>query len=312
LQLVVTPSESGTRADILIAHHSGYSRSLVAEAVKRGAVRINGAAVKGSHLVTQGDVIEYELHERAPLVVEPEPIDLTVIYEDRDLIVIDKPAGMVTHPAHGTTSGTLVNALLAHVHSLPIADWEGSDENALRPGLVHRLDRDTSGLLVVAKTQSSLSALGKAMKGRHISREYLGLVSGIPPHPKGTIDGAIGRDPHNRIKYAITADGKRAITHYELRERLANAAELIFRLETGRTHQIRVHMAALGHPIINDPIYGKTDPRFDLPGQALHAWRLCFRHPGTGRDLDFQVDPPPEYANAKSILRGAESRNGDI
>jgi 23S rRNA pseudouridine1911/1915/1917 synthase len=128
------------------------------------------------------------------------------------------------------------------------------------------------------------------------------LVAGTPPHPKGTIDGAIGRDPHNRLKYAITAGGKPAVTHYEVRERLKNSAELLFRLETGRTHQIRVHMAALGHPLINDPIYGKTDPRFDLPGQALHAWRLAFRHPATGRDMEFQTDPPPEYTAAKHLL----------
>jgi 23S rRNA pseudouridine1911/1915/1917 synthase len=187
--------------------------------------------------------------------------------------------------------------MLAHVQSLP--------GDQLRPGLVHRLDRDTSGLLVIAKTESALSTLGKAMKARHISREYLGLATGVPAHPKGTIDGAIGRDPHNRLKYAITADGKHAITHYEVRERLHNAAELLFRLETGRTHQIRVHMAALGHPLVNDPIYGKTDPRFDLPGQALHAWRLSFRHPRTGRDMEFQVDPPAEYRSAKTILRAS-------
>lgn len=294
MQLVVTPEESGKRADIIVAHHTGFSRSLVAEAVKRGDVRVNGGTIKGSYLVDEGDVIDYELRERAALVVEAEAVDLTMVYEDDDVAVIDKPAGMVTHPAHGATSGTLINALLAHVRSLP--------GDALRPGLVHRLDRDTSGLLVVAKTEAALSALGKAMKARHISREYLGLVSGIPAHPKGTIDGAIGRDPHNRLKYAITAEGKPAITHYEVRERLHNAAEIIFRLETGRTHQIRVHMAALGHPIVNDPIYGKTDRRFDLPGQALHAWRLSFRHPRTGREMEFQVDPPPEYVAAKAAL----------
>lgn len=294
MHVVVTPEEAGKRADVLIAHHTGFSRSLVAQAVRRGDVRVNGIAVKGSHLVAQGDVLEAQLEERAPLAVEPEAIDLTIVHEDDDVLVVDKPAGMVTHPARGATSGTLVNALFAHVSMLP--------GEAVRAGLVHRLDRDTSGLLVVAKTEAALSALGKAMKARHISREYLGLVSGIPQHPKGTVDGAIGRDPHNRLKYAITSDGKPAITHYEVREKLNNSAELIFRLETGRTHQIRVHMAAFGHPLINDPIYGKTDRRFELPGQALHAWRLAFRHPATGRDMEFQSDPPPEYTAAKRCL----------
>ena len=294
MQLVVAPEDSGKRADVIVAHHTGFPRSLVAQAVKRGDVRVNGGAVKGSHLVAEGDVVEYEIHQNPPLIVEPEPIELTMIYEDDDVAVVDKPAGMVTHPARGATSGTLVNALLAHLRSLP--------GDALRPGLVHRLDRDTSGLLVVAKTETALSALGKAMKSRHISREYLGLVTGIPAHPAGTINGAIGRDPHNRLKYAITDGGRAATTHYEVRERLHDAAELLFRLETGRTHQIRVHMAALGHPLVNDPIYGKTDRRFDLPGQALHAWRLSFRHPRTGVEMEFQVDPPVEYVSAKRIL----------
>ena len=295
MQLVVAPEDAGKRADVIVARQTGFSRSLVTEAVKRGDVLVNGSVVKGSHLVSEGDRIDYELHERPPLAVEPEAIDLPIVYEDDDVIVIDKPAGMVTHPAHGATSGTLVNALLAYVRTLP--------GDILRPGLVHRLDRDTSGLLVVAKTEEALSALGKAMKARHIHREYLGLVSGIPTHPRGTIDGAVGRDPHNRLKYTITADGKPAVTHYEVAETLNNAAELLFRLETGRTHQIRVHMAAMGHPIINDPIYGRTDPRFELPGQALHAWRLSFRHPQTGRDMEFQADPPPEYVAAKEALR---------
>ena len=295
MQHVVTPDESGKRADVIVAHHTGFSRSLVADAVRRGEVRVNGSAVKGSYLAAPGDVIDYELRQRPALVVEAESIDLSIVYEDDDIVVIDKPAGMVTHPAHGATSGTLVNALLAHVRSLP--------GDALRPGLVHRLDRDTSGLIVVAKTETALSALGKAMKARHISREYLGLVTGILAHPKGTIDGAIGRDPHNRLKYAIVTGGKPAVTHYELRERLHNASEVLFRLETGRTHQIRVHLAAMGNPLVNDPVYGKTDPRFDLPGQALHAWRLSFRHPRSGQELVFQADPPAEYSSAKALLR---------
>ncbi len=291
---VVAPEQAGKRADIIIAHETGFSRSLISQAMRSGAVLVNGAAIKGSHLVSEGDVIEYHVEQRPALVIEAESIDLSIVYEDDDVIVVDKSAGMVTHPAHGATSGTLVNALLAHVRTLP--------GDALRPGLVHRLDRDTSGLLVVAKTESALSTLGKAMKARHISREYLGLVSGVPTHPKGTIDGAIGRDPHNRLKYTITSEGKPAVTHYELRERLKGAAELIFTLETGRTHQIRVHMAAMGNPIINDPTYGKTEPRFELPGQALHAWRLAFRHPSSGRQMEFQADPPPEYTSAKRLL----------
>jgi 23S rRNA pseudouridine1911/1915/1917 synthase len=294
LQHVVTPEEAGKRADLVVAHVSGFSRSLVRDAIERGAVRVNGTAVKGSHPLAEGDTLEFELHERPPIAVEPEAIDVPIIYEDDHVMVVDKPAGMVTHPAHGATSGTLVNALLSYVSTLP--------GDPLRPGLIHRLDRDTSGLLVVAKNDETLSALGKAMKARNIRREYLGLVTGVPTHSAGTLDGPIGRDPGNRLKYAIVGDGKPAVTHYEVIERLHHASECIFRLETGRTHQIRVHMAALGHPVINDPVYGKSDPRFPLPGQALHAWRLSFRHPRSGREMEFQADPPPEYVAAKAML----------
>lgn len=244
--------------------------------------------------MNEGDTIDIDVRERQALRVEAESIALTIVYEDDDVVVVDKPAGMVTHPAAGATSGTLVNAILAHTGSLP-----GS---GVRPGLVHRLDRDTSGLLVVAKTAAALSFLSKGMKARRIAREYLGLVSGVPVQAKGTVEGPIGRDPHNRLRFAIISGGKPAITHYELRERFPKAAELSFRLETGRTHQIRVHMAAMGHPLINDPLYGRTDPRFELPGQALHAWRLSFLHPTSHREMRFEVPPPPEYLAARTIL----------
>jgi 23S rRNA pseudouridine1911/1915/1917 synthase len=230
----------------------------------------------------------------------PEAIDIPIVYEDDDLLVVDKPAGMVTHPAHGATSGTLVNALLAHIGTLP--------GEPLRPGLVHRLDRDTSGLMVVAKTPEALSALGIAMKARRIKREYLGLVHGIPEHARGTIEGPIGRDPHNRLKYAIVSDGRPAITHYEVRETFPKHAELVFRLETGRTHQIRVHLAAMGHAIVNDPVYGHEEARFGLPGQALHAWKLSFAHPRTERELFFEADPPPEYLHARHLLASIDGR----
>lgn len=294
----VTPEEVGKRVDVTVARLSRASRALVADAIKRGAVLVNGEPAKAGRALEEGDAIEYAVEERRPLTAEPEDIPLAIVYEDDDLMVVDNPAGMVTHPAHGSTSGTLVNALLAHVN-LP--------GDSLRPGLVHRLDRDTSGLLVVAKTDEALSKLGIAMKARRIKREYLGLVHGVPEHARGTIEGAIGRDPHNRLKFAVVADGKPAVTHYELREKLGRNAELIFRLETGRTHQIRVHLAAMKHAIVNDPIYGREEPRLGLTGQALHAWRLAFVHPRTGVEMDFEVDPPPEYVRAKAMLRGDEA-----
>ena len=294
----VTPEEVGKRVDVTVARLSRASRALVADAIKRGAVLVNGEPAKAGRALEEGDAIEYAVEERRPLTAEPEDIPLAIVYEDDDLMVVDKPAGMVTHPAHGSTSGTRVNALLAHVN-LP--------GDSLRPGLVHRLDRDTSGLLVVAKTDEALSKLGIAMKARRIKREYLGLVHGVPEHARGTIEGAIGRDPHNRLKFAVVADGKPAVTHYELREKLGRNAELIFRLETGRTHQIRVHLAAMKHAIVNDPIYGREEPRLGLTGQALHAWRLAFVHPRTGVEMDFEVDPPPEYVRAKAMLRGDEA-----
>ena len=241
-------------------------------------------------------MLAFTLSVRQPLTADAEAIELDIVYEDDDLLVVDKPAGMVTHPAHGSRHGTLVNGLLAHATNLP--------GDPLRPGLVHRLDRDTSGLLLVAKTASALQSLGKAMQRRYIERIYLGLVHGVPEAERGTIEGALGRDPKNRLRYAIRADGKPAVTHYEIRERLKDASELIFRLETGRTHQIRVHMLAFGHPVVGDPVYGRRDPRAALDGQALHAWRLAFRHPRTREDLVFEREPPAAYVRARDALRG--------
>jgi 23S rRNA pseudouridine1911/1915/1917 synthase len=291
---VVTADESGKRTDVIVAALAGASRARVAQAVKRGSVSVNDALAKGSHLLEEGDLLEFEIGAPDVLVAGPEAIDLAILYEDEDVIVVDKPAGMITHPARGATSGTLVNALLGHVERLP--------GDALRPGLVHRLDRDTSGLLVVAKNEASLRNLAKAMKAREIQRKYLGLVHGVPQHARGTIDGPIGRDPHNRLKLAIAGDGKPAITHYELRKAFPKHAELLFTLETGRTHQIRVHLAAIGHAILNDPLYGHAEARFELPGQALHAWRVKFRHPRTGAAMEFEAEPPREYLQARTLV----------
>jgi 23S rRNA pseudouridine1911/1915/1917 synthase len=291
---VVTAEQSGSRTDVLVAALSGASRTYAAQRAKSGGVLVNGERAKPSRLLEAGDRLEFDVaRPRAPIAL-PEPIDLRVIYEDADLLVIDKPAGMVTHPAHGARSGTLANALLAHAGSLP--------GDARRPGLVHRLDRDTSGLLVVAKREESLRALAAAMKARRIEREYLGLVCGVPRHRTGTIEGPIGRDPRNRLKYDIVGDGKPAITDYTVLAEFPAHAELLFRLRTGRTHQIRVHLAAAGHPIPNDPVYGRREARFALPGQALHAWRLAFAHPRTGEQLQFEAPPPAEYGQARALV----------
>ena len=280
---------------MLLAKLTGFSRSHVAAALRAGAATVNGASGKPSTLLEPGDRVEYAIEPPRPLAAEPEAIALDVVYEDDDLLVVDKPAGMVTHPAHGATDGTLVNALLAHAPALP--------GERVRAGLVHRLDRDTSGLLLVAKTDEALGTLGRAMQARYIEREYRGIVAGVPDDPQGTIRGALGRDPLNRLKYAIRAEGKPAVTHYVLREKLAGASELTFTLETGRTHQIRVHMAALGHPVLNDPLYGRSDARLPLPGQALHAWRLRFKHPRTQQMMSFESEPPPEYLATLVLLR---------
>jgi len=258
-------------------------------------VHVNDAPAKASHLLESGDRVAYAIAPPAELRVRAQAIPLTIVYEDDTVLVVDKPAGMVTHPAHGALDGTLVNALLAHVGQLP--------GEPLRAGLVHRLDRDTSGLLLVAKTDAALGTLGRAMQKRYIEREYRGIVVGRPAEPSGTIRGAIGRDLRNRLKYAIRAEGKPAVTHFALREPLRDAAEMTFRLETGRTHQIRVHLAAYGHPIFNDPIYGRLDPRSRLPGQALHAWRLAFKHPVTKAQLAFESEPPPDYRATLDALR---------
>ena len=210
----------------MIARISGLPRSRVAAAHRAGLVRVNDLAAKPSQLLHSGDVIDYEVSAKAPLEIEAEDLPLEIVYEDEDLLVVNKPAGMVTHPAHGASDGTLVNALLAHVPSLP--------GERIRAGLIHRLDRDTSGLLAVAKTPEALATLGRAMQKRYIKREYLALVRGIPSDLEGTIEGAIGRDPQNRMRFAIRADGKPAVTHYVVREKLKGASELLLRARSGR------------------------------------------------------------------------------
>ncbi|MDE2571568.1 MAG: RluA family pseudouridine synthase [bacterium] len=292
---------AGARLDTALAKLAGVPRTRAAAAIRAGRVLRNGEAVKGSESVAAGDRIDYEIEAPPALNALPEAIPLEIVFEDEHLLVVNKPAGMVTHPAHGAYRGTLVNALLGHVAGLPVGQGE---EAALRPGLVHRLDRDTSGLLVVAKTPRALELLGRAMQQRRISRRYVGIALGVVAPASGTLTGPIGRDARNRQKMAVRANGKPAVTHYRTVEALRGATELAFELETGRTHQIRVHMAALGYPLLNDAVYGHPDRRVALPGQALHAGRLAFAHPISGVPLEFSLHPPAAYAAARELFRG--------
>jgi 23S rRNA pseudouridine1911/1915/1917 synthase len=294
IEFTVEDDDAGSRVDVVVARITQAGRSQVTEAARSGRILINGTPVKPSAPVAVGDIVHADVAAKVTFTVVPQDLPIDILFEDDTIIVVNKAAGMVTHPAHGTPDGTLVNALLAHVGSLP--------GDPVRAGLIHRLDRDTSGLLLIAKTPEALTTLGRAMQKRYIEREYLGLVVGAPDDEAGTLEGAIGRDPRNRMKYAVRTDGKHAVTHFTVNKRLIGASELRFKLETGRTHQIRVHMAAYGNPIVNDIVYGRRDRRALLPGQALHAWRLSFKHPQTREHMNFEAPLTEAYIATKALF----------
>jgi 23S rRNA pseudouridine1911/1915/1917 synthase len=268
-------------------------------------VTVNGAAGTPSRKLRRGDVVVWAPPPPVPTEVEAEDIPLAIVHEDRWLVIVDKPAGLVVHPAPGHEAGTLVNALLAHCRDLRGIGGE------LRPGIVHRIDKDTSGLLVVAKDDATMNALAAEFRAHTIERVYDALVAGKPPGPGGRIDTLYGRDPHARKKFSSRVrTGKRAITNWKLVERFPGAARIEARLETGRTHQVRVHLAALGCPLLGDATYGK--PPRDKPvravadalgRQALHARSLAFVHPATGKKLSFSSDLPDDMQRALAGLR---------
>jgi len=257
---------------------------------------VNGRPCKAATRPVAGARVTLDLPPTEPLTTEAEAIPLEVIFEDDALVVIDKPAGMVVHPAPGNLHGTLVNALLARYADLP--------GEPFRPGIVHRLDKDTSGLIVVARTAPALAALASAFKQRDVYKEYLALVVGHPNPASGAISGDIGRDPRRRQRMAVVAvGGREAHTTYETVEVLGGYALLRVVLGTGRTHQIRVHLGAMGYPIAGDPVYGRPAPALGLHRQFLHAARLRFRHPFTGEELDLRADPPSDLQSVLETLR---------
>ncbi|GIP36411.1 RluA family pseudouridine synthase [Paenibacillus sp. J2TS4] len=287
---LIEGEEAGIRIDKFVADSMDeeISRSQVQQWIQNGDVRVNGQTVKANYKLQTKDELVVTIPQAEETSIQPEEIPLTVVYEDSDVIVINKPRGMVVHPAAGHASGTLVNALLAHCHDL------SGINGVMRPGIVHRIDKDTSGLLMAAKNDLAHISLSKQLKDHSVVRKYVALVHGRVPHDHGTIDAPIGRDPHNRKQFMVTnRNSKHAVTHFAVVERIGSFTLLELKLETGRTHQIRVHMKYIGHPLVGDPVYSKSK-RAGIDGQALHAAVLGFVHPRTGEALQFEAALPDD------------------
>ena len=294
----------GERLDVFLSSLDQVpSRAFAKRLIEEGQVKVNGKRPsKAGQRLQAGDVIDVVLPPPAPSGVEPEAIPLDILYEDEHLLIVNKAAGMVVHPAPGHRAGTLVNALLHRYPDLP------GIGGVKRPGIVHRLDKETSGLLVVAKTAETLAALVKEMKARRITRRYLALVHGVVKVDEGTVDAPVGRHPVNRQQMAVVERGRPAVTHFRVLERFSKVTFLSAQLETGRTHQIRVHMAFIGHPVVGDVRYGAKGSIPYPGGHALHAAELGFIHPVYGKPLKFEAPLPAPFADVLSRLRNRSSR----
>jgi 23S rRNA pseudouridine1911/1915/1917 synthase len=292
MRVLATAEDEGERLDAFLAGPVG-SRARAQRLIEQGAVRVDGAVVPKRHRMRAGETVTVEAAPPAPVVPDAVPADFAVAYEDDDLLVVDKPAGVVVHPARGHPTGTLVQALAG----------VAAGGEAGRPGIVHRLDRDTSGLLVVARSPEAHRRLKAAIQARDVTREYLALVEGRPPARTGTIDAPIGRDRRVRTRMSTdTDDPREAVTHFAVEEALARTTLLRVRLETGRTHQIRAHLQAIDHPVAGDPEYG-TPGRLGLERQFLHAARLAFAQPFTGAAVDVASPLPADLAAALERAR---------
>ena len=302
-ELTVDPGAAGTRLDRwLSARLPELSRARLQVLIAAGRVRVGGRAVKASHRLRGGERVEVEVPPPAPEELVPEPAALAIVHEDAHVLVVDKPAGMVVHPGAGHARGTLAAAVLAHA---PTIAGVGGPR---RPGIVHRLDKDTSGLLVLAKTREAYEALVAQLASRTVTRRYLVVVHGRVARDAGVVDRPIGRHPHDRVRMAVrpAGRGRRAVTRFRVLERFARFTHLEVSLETGRTHQIRVHLASLGHPVAGDAVYGgRRRPPVPVPleGLALHAAALAFVHPATGERVEFRAPLPARMERLLSHLR---------
>lgn len=294
--ILLIAETDAARIDAYLAENTELSRSKLQKLIKDGAVLRNDRPCKPNTEVKEGDVIKLLAPvEDDTILPQPENIPLDVVYEDGDLAVINKPKGMVVHPAPGNPNGTLVNALLYRFQTL-------SDAQGLRPGIVHRIDRYTSGLLVVAKNDAAHEALSKQFAAHTAHREYVCLVHGNLKEDSGTVDAPIGRHKTDRKRMAVVENGRHAVTHWRVAERFGEVTLLDVALETGRTHQIRVHMAYCKHPILGDEVYGSPAPKLGLNGQALHGYRLTFTHPKTGETMSFTAAITEDFQKALHIL----------
>lgn len=290
-EIILECDENSARIDAWLAGKlEEYSRSYIQKLCQDGHITVDGVGVKSNYRLKTGERITAQIPEAEVLQVTAEEIPLDIVYEDEHIIVINKPKGMVVHPAAGNYTGTLVNALMKHCGE-SLSDING----IIRPGIVHRIDKDTSGLLVVAKNNHAHEFLSKKLKTHDIKREYIALVEGIIYESTGKIDAPIGRHPVERKKMSVNVkSGRNAVTHFKVLDRFPAATYLELKLETGRTHQIRVHMAYINHPVIGDEVYGRKKQRFDTRGQVLHARRLTLEHPATGELMEFEA-PVPDY-----------------
>ena len=289
--LTVFEEDGGKRADVFLSEHFEVTRTAAARLLEEGAALVNDSVSAKNRKLKAGDTVSLELPPVKETETLPENIPLTIVYEDDDIAVIDKPKGMVVHPAAGNESGTLVNALLYHM-----GERLSGIGGERRPGIVHRIDKDTSGLLVVAKNDFAHTVLSEGLKTHSIDREYMAVAIGNFKEDGGTVNKPIDRSPRDRKKMAVVAGGREAITHFTVAERFSGYTLLALKLETGRTHQIRVHMSSIGHPLLGDEVYGGTKSalKVHLEGQTLHAYRLSLTHPRSGERMTFE-SPLPEY-----------------
>lgn len=296
---IISREDSGIRIDSYLNNILDMSRSKVQKLLKDGYIQVNNNSIKSSYVLKENDVVTVDEFPEEEMSVEPEKMDLDIVYEDDDVIVINKPNGMVVHPAAGNYSGTLVNGLMYYSKNLSTINGE------FRPGIVHRIDAYTTGLLVVAKNDKAHEFLARQLEEKKTHRKYWAIVWGVIQNDTGTIDAPIGRDLNNRKKMAVTAvNSKGAITHFRVLERFKNATLIELKLETGRTHQIRVHMDYIGYPVVNDPVYGNRK-LIDDTGQCLHAKELGFIHPRTNQYMEFNSELPECFINLLEYFRNS-------